>query len=61
MSQTIDLEGQENDLIIKINNIVIMQITNRIDEDFVEIEVLDTDGNQVLSQSVSAYVLGLVE
>ncbi|HRH46774.1 MAG TPA: hypothetical protein PKY82_34330 [Pyrinomonadaceae bacterium] len=52
--KTVSLDNQEDLLVIKIRGIDIFRITNREDEDFFELEVLDWDGNQVMMQSFSA-------
>lgn len=60
-NKTINLTEQDEEAIIKINGFPIARIVNRVDEDILEIDVIDTNGVSVLNQSISPTMLGLFE
>ena len=58
---TIVLNGQEDIAEITINGFKIVEIINRTDELFLEIQVFDTEEAQVLTQTIGTGTLKLFE
>ncbi len=58
-AKKVTINEQDDIAEIKIQGKTIVIVRNRAEESFLEIEVLDVEGNQISNQSFNAITLGL--